>query len=271
MIVTGSVAAGYDSAYIFRGANLGKHAPWAEVDFMAPLGDYSINAGAWYVNPTKPDGGILGDDNDELDLYLTGTTTLGVIDLRIGYTAYLYPEAGGGSTNEVSIGAGASINFVDFFAAYYRDFDLHTNYFEYSIGKNIDLNEFTSLNLGFVLGHVSTRNLHGVLSGGLDFALTDAATLSTYIAWNFVNREKAATGFENKLFGGASLSVEAHEQGAAAGILAAANTIGPVLGPVVGPMLYEISPNMPMLAGAALFTALSFYTLTIKIPEQSAV
>jgi MFS family permease len=68
--------------------------------------------------------------------------------------------------------------------------------------------------------------------------------------------------------GGASLSVEPHEQGAAAGILAAANTVGPILGPMVGPMLYEISPNMPMLAGAAMFTALSFYTLTIKIPEH---
>jgi MFS family permease len=68
--------------------------------------------------------------------------------------------------------------------------------------------------------------------------------------------------------GGASLSVEPHEQGAAAGILAAANTTGPILGPALGPLLYEIAPNAPMLFGATLFAGLSFYILTIKIPDQ---
>jgi MFS family permease len=68
--------------------------------------------------------------------------------------------------------------------------------------------------------------------------------------------------------GGASLSVEPHEQGAAAGILAAANTLGPILGPAAGPLMYEISPNTPMLVGAAIFTVLTFYTFTIKIPDH---
>jgi MFS family permease len=68
--------------------------------------------------------------------------------------------------------------------------------------------------------------------------------------------------------GGASLSVEPHEQGAAAGVLAASNTVGPILGPALGPLMYEIAPNAPMLFGAALFSVLSFYALTIKIPEH---
>lgn len=68
--------------------------------------------------------------------------------------------------------------------------------------------------------------------------------------------------------GGASLSVEPHEQGTAAGILAASNTVGPILGPAFGPMLYEIAPNAPMLVGAAIFLVLSFYVMTIKIPEH---
>ena len=68
--------------------------------------------------------------------------------------------------------------------------------------------------------------------------------------------------------GGASLSVEPHEQGAAAGILAAANTMGPILGPALGPLMYEVSPNLPMLLGAAIFTVLSFYVLTIRIPDH---
>ena len=68
--------------------------------------------------------------------------------------------------------------------------------------------------------------------------------------------------------GGASLSVEPWEQGSAAGMLAASNTIGPILGPALGPMLYEISPNMPMLFGAAVFTVLTFYSFTIKSPDH---
>jgi MFS family permease len=68
--------------------------------------------------------------------------------------------------------------------------------------------------------------------------------------------------------GGASLSVEPWEQGSAAGLLAASNTIGPILGPAIGPLLYEIAPNAPMLFGAAVFTILSFYTFTIKIPDH---
>ncbi len=67
--------------------------------------------------------------------------------------------------------------------------------------------------------------------------------------------------------GGASLSVEPHEQGSAAGILAASNTLGPILGPALGPILYNVSPNAPMLFGAIVFTAMSFYVMTIKIPD----
>jgi len=69
------------------------------------------------------------------------------------------------------------------------------------------------------------------------------------------------------LNGGASLSVEPHEQGAAAGYLAAATTVGPILGPIAGPALFTLGPSVPMLAGAALFGVLSIYALTVRIPE----
>jgi len=65
--------------------------------------------------------------------------------------------------------------------------------------------------------------------------------------------------------GAASLAVEPHEQGTAGGYLAAANTSGAILGPLIGPALFTISPNLPMLAAAALFGVLSIYALTIKV------
>jgi len=70
------------------------------------------------------------------------------------------------------------------------------------------------------------------------------------------------------LNGAASLAVEPHEQGTAAGYLAAANTSGAIIGPLVGPALYSIAPNMPMLASAGLFAILSIYALTIKVEKH---
>jgi MFS family permease len=69
------------------------------------------------------------------------------------------------------------------------------------------------------------------------------------------------------LNGGASLAVEPHEQGTAAGYLAAANTTGAILGPLIGPALFTIAPSVPMFAAAGLFGLLSIYALTIKIKE----
>ena len=62
--------------------------------------------------------------------------------------------------------------------------------------------------------------------------------------------------------------MEAHEQGAAAGYLAAANTSGAILGPLVGSSLYQIQPNAPMLAGGTLMIIISLYAFTIPAPPQ---
>lgn len=67
--------------------------------------------------------------------------------------------------------------------------------------------------------------------------------------------------------GSASLSVERHEQGAAAGYLAAATTSGAILGPVVGTGLYKLQPNAPMLFGGVLMVIISIYALTIPAPQ----
>jgi MFS family permease len=68
--------------------------------------------------------------------------------------------------------------------------------------------------------------------------------------------------------GSASLKMEAHEQGAAAGYLSAANTSGAILGPIVGTALYNLQPNAPMLAGGALMIIISIYAFTIPPPQQ---
>ncbi len=69
--------------------------------------------------------------------------------------------------------------------------------------------------------------------------------------------------------GSASLAMRPHEQGAAAGYLSASNTVGAIAAPLFGTTVYQIAPNAPFLFGAALFTVMSVYALTIKV-EQPA-
>lgn len=58
----------------------------------------------------------------------------------------------------------------------------------------------------------------------------------------------------------AANAVQAHEQGAAAGTLSAAQGLGMVLGPLLGTLLYRIAPALPYgLVGAGLF-CLSLFT-----------
>jgi MFS family permease len=68
--------------------------------------------------------------------------------------------------------------------------------------------------------------------------------------------------------GSASLKMKPNEQGAAAGYLSAANTLGAILGPVLGTSLYQIQPNAPMLLGGTMFLGLSVYAFFIPAPRQ---
>jgi len=204
--LNGAVAVGYDTTYMFRGANLGQDAPWTQAVILAPVGQYTISAGAWYIDPQHPAGGRPGTANDELDLHLSASRNLSFVNIWVGYTSYLYPEMGRGSTNEVGIGWSSAINFFDLSFGYFHDFDLDTNYYEYTLGKNIDLNEAIALNAGLTLGNYSARNFHGVISCGLDFELTESAEITTFAAYNFVDADRPLTGYEGRFFGGVSLN-----------------------------------------------------------------
>lgn len=69
----------------------------------------------------------------------------------------------------------------------------------------------------------------------------------------------------------ASLNVQAHEQGAVAGLLAAAPAFGMIFGPAIGGAVYNLSPIAPLLGGAALSAAIGLYYLFVRIPDPRAV
>jgi MFS family permease len=68
--------------------------------------------------------------------------------------------------------------------------------------------------------------------------------------------------------GGASLSVDPHEQGAIGGLLSAAPLLGMVAGPLLGPLLFDqFGPTAPVAVGAAAFAALAIYAFSIQVPD----
>jgi len=65
----------------------------------------------------------------------------------------------------------------------------------------------------------------------------------------------------------ATLSVETHEQGEVAGLLAAAPVLGMIFGPTIGALLYTADPSYPFLFGSLIAIALGIYFQFLKIPK----
>ena len=66
---------------------------------------------------------------------------------------------------------------------------------------------------------------------------------------------------------GATLSVEAHEQGEVAGLLAAAPVLGMIFGPPLGAFLYNLDTSYPFYYGGITVLLLGVYFQFIKFPR----
>jgi MFS family permease len=64
-----------------------------------------------------------------------------------------------------------------------------------------------------------------------------------------------------------SLSVRPEEQGAVAGLLSAAPTVGMIFGPILCGLVYRAHPTVPMLGGAALTVAMIGWLAFVKVPD----
>ncbi|MDG1462064.1 MAG: MFS transporter [Gammaproteobacteria bacterium] len=63
---------------------------------------------------------------------------------------------------------------------------------------------------------------------------------------------------------GASLAVNDDEQGAVAGLLTAAPTLGMIFGPFGGTALYQLGPNVPVVTSAVISILLGLYFFLVK-------
>jgi len=67
---------------------------------------------------------------------------------------------------------------------------------------------------------------------------------------------------------GATLSVETHEQGEVAGLLAAAPVLGMIFGPPLGAFLYNLDTTYPFYYGGIVVLTLGVYFQFIKFPKD---
>lgn len=240
---TGSLSAGFESSYVFRGLDLGGEAPWMGIDTRWNLTrDTSLDLGAWYVNPMELPrrlaGGTAPAANDELDLYAAFDFPLWVFQASFGSFLYHYPEA------TSNLNAGSTRNFETNFALTYplhwfdlkwfTAYDWNWNYGdgawyqEFAASRSVDLSRCLTLALCAGLGHYDNYNLvnglglgerpagadlfngfsHAFVTLGLTWAMTDNAAFDFYVGGNFVNDRLESYGARgSQIHGGASVSV----------------------------------------------------------------
>ena len=201
------VSVGYDTDYIFRGANLGQDLLWSDVNVSTSLSDgLGLNIGAWYANPTDA-----GDD--ELDIYAGVSTDLGGMSLDLGTTYYYYPGATGTNTLEFGAALGTSVGAFDVSLGVYHDIDTENTYVELGAGTSFDLTDNISLDLGATIGNNQDEVVGGQADGltavtitvGAPIGLTDNASLTPYLGINAGLDDNQDAGDE--IFSGISLSV----------------------------------------------------------------
>lgn len=204
--LSGTLSAGYESTYLFRGVEFGDNAPWFGLDVNYALSEtLTFNTGVWYINPTS-------NGFDELDLYAFVSTKVGAGTLSVGGTYYIFPEPGGNAPELGFKYALPVADLFDFGFQYFYDFETDGHYLEASAGKSFDICDKVTLGLlaGISYGDdyygVSGFN-HAFTRATLSYALFDNTTLSAYIGGSYALDDLEALGQDSLVHGGASIAV----------------------------------------------------------------
>ncbi|GAA5494920.1 hypothetical protein SAMN02745181_2793 [Rubritalea squalenifaciens DSM 18772] len=196
------IAVGYHSQYNWRGFDLGNDMVDATVNtaFTCPYTGLDISAGAWYAS--VKDGGF-----DELDLYTAASKDLGFATASVGYIFYHFFDSAD-DAQEVTFGLSKEFYGVETGVTYFWDVETDNGgYLEGSISKS-----FGPVSTGVAVGYSLEEDgfTHVTSKVSYDYALTDTATLSPYVAYAVELDELEGvygTDEENEFFAGAVLTV----------------------------------------------------------------
>jgi len=215
-----NVSTGWDSLYMFRGANLlgnGRGIYWVGGDIgYTPWENGALTAGVWYGVSTSSSFGY-----QELNVFADYTHTFGPLDGSFGWVFYNYPTSGGPSQNELywALAYNLEVGPVTFTpnATYFLNVGelfAGTSYLLLQLDASVAITDWLSaepwagygINFGF-----NGRNNGTTFNGGnnfelglaLPFQITSWFGVSPYVAYSYQWQDLVGTD-ENTWWAGVS-------------------------------------------------------------------
>ncbi len=191
-----SIGADVASAYVFRGTTFNDGLvvqPYAEIaGFPIPEEYGSLAVGVWGNYDIGDYGGTLEKNQfSEIDLYLSYSLPISVLDVGVGYTEYTYPSGGGDADREIGLSLGKAIGdtgLAPYFNAYYGvdgGIDGDT-YLQGGLGYEVAVSEALSLSadvaVGYIFGDEDGFN-DATSSLGASYRVTSNMSVSASIAY----------------------------------------------------------------------------------------
>jgi Bacterial protein of unknown function (Gcw_chp) len=222
--------AGYASEYLFRGIDRGKDLVDVSANVTVPWNGFVFNAGAWYGNFAQDY--VMAPfateefNSNELDLYASVSKDFGFVTGKLGYIAYLFPDADtnknlknafgvpGDTTQEIQFGLSRDFDFVNVELNYFWGVDGETyGYSELAFNRTCKLtdtlNVYTETNVGYLVDEGEFSAWTTTIA--LDWNFTPAATLSPFVTASVAMSDINGTFYQgsgNQLLGGLRLGVK---------------------------------------------------------------
>lgn len=215
--ITGSIAAGYDSEYYFRGLWFSSNNVWGAVNLSVPVAEkLTFGFGALYTNGL--DTSVAGNDIDYSELDIIGSLNYDAGWARIGlvYTNYFFFDTFSGEVNGATNGFGTDsdstitgasdigltfavpVGDATIYLAGYYDLRIDATYFELGADYTFKICDALSIIPSAQLGYAGNeyytyRNLTGENNGfthvrvavSAPYKIMDCLVLTPYVAVNY--------------------------------------------------------------------------------------
>jgi len=214
VVTAGSLAVGYNSAYVYRGVNLGNDQVATQLTYGLDnlyMGQ-NLDLSAWYGSSEHTPAGVA---NDELRLTAATSRDLGFAKAHVGYTFY-HRFTDQSNTHETFFGLSKELFGINASVTHFWAMDTDTNtsdnqgYTELGLSKSVNVYG-NNINLGATVGYLVEEGefSHATLRASYDYAIGNAV-LSPYVAYSFELDDLevfARSAQQNEFFAGASLRV----------------------------------------------------------------
>ncbi|TAG08723.1 MAG: hypothetical protein EAZ42_09510 [Verrucomicrobia bacterium] len=212
---------GYSSEYIFRGQDLGSDLIEAGINASTEFAGLTVSAGAWFASYEDPAISLINEN--ELDIYGEVSKDFGFLTASVGYIWYINSNSNlivTDDAQEACFGISRDFGFLTAELTYYWDIETDNNgYTELALSRSFELNSCLNLNLSTAVGYgfeSQFDNSGSEQSGAfeawttkasVDWAFTETATLSPYVAASVDLDGDAGLAVGDELFAGTILSV----------------------------------------------------------------